>query len=197
MSRIGKFKILTRAKESFVNAKFEEAMNQFAEVLQHYPNSKEAYNGVILAEMALSGESGAEALFDYYELLQIENRDEADIIMGDILQNMDTTLDKIGELLSKPLLDKIEYEDGILYQDFKEIVKEGDFKEVFENIMFSTKVIITSKSDFLDFLDNLIEHNFKKMAFSYLENAVNAYPSDKLLQELLLKLSDKGKSIEN
>jgi len=197
MSRIGKFKILSRAKENFINAKFEEAMQQFAIVLEHYPNSKEAYNGVILSEMALSGESGAEALFDYYEILQIENRDEADIIMGDILQNMDSTLDKIGELLSKPILDKIEYENGILYKDFKDIVQDRDFKEVFENIMFSTKVIITSKSDFLDFLDNLIKYNFEKMAFTYLENAVNAYPSDKLLQELLLKLSNKGKTLEN
>jgi len=197
MSRIGKFKILTRAKENFASANFETAMNQFAEVLQYYPNSQEAYNGVILSEMAMSGESGAEALFDYYEILQIENRDEADMIMSDILQNMDSTLDKIGELLSKPLIDKIEYEDGILYSDFKEIVKERDFKEVFENIMFSTRVIITSKSDFLDFLDNLIENDFKTMAFTYLENAINTYPSDKLLQELLVKLSDKGETLEN
>ncbi|MEA3228135.1 MAG: hypothetical protein U9P38_03580 [Campylobacterota bacterium] len=198
MSTIGKFKTLSKARESFSHAKFEEAMNQFAQVLQSYPNSKEAHNGVILSEMALSGESGAEALFDYYEVLRSENREEADFIMSEILQNMDTTLDKIGELLSKPLDNRIEYEDGILYNDFKQIVAEsGDFKKIFENIMFSTKVIITSKDDFLDFLDNLIENNFEKMALTYLENTIKSYPSDELLQKLLLKLSKKGGLLEN
>ncbi len=198
MSIISKFKILSQAKESFSGAKYENAMQQFAQVLQSYPNSKEALNGVILSEMAMSGESGAEALFDYYEILRDENREEADTIMSDILQNMDTTLEKISETLAQPLIDRIEYEDGILYKDFKLMIDDGnDFKETFENIMFSTKVIITSKSDFLDFLESLIEHSFKKVALSYLENAITTYPSDELLQKLLVKLSNKGSLIEN
>ena len=198
MSIISKFKILSQAKESFSSSQYENAMNQFAQVLQSYPNSKEALNGVILSEMAMSGEGGAEALFDYYEILRDENREEADTIINDILQNMDTTLEKISETLAQPFLDQIEYEDGILYKDFKLMIDNGcEFKETFENIMFSTKVIITSKADFLDFLDNLIEHNFEKVALSYLENAITNYPTDELLQKLLVKLSNKGKILEN
>ena len=77
------------------------------------------------------------------------------------------------------------------------MVDSGEsFKEIFENIMFSTRVIITKKEDFIDFLDNLIEHGFAEMALSYLENALSVYPSDKMLRKLLKKLS-KGKKIEN
>jgi tetratricopeptide (TPR) repeat protein len=197
MSVISKYKILTLAKESFSKSDYKDALEQFANVLQNYPNSKEAYNGVILSEMAMSGEGGAEALFDYYEILKEEDQEQADNIMEDILQNMDGTLEKLAEVFSEPLRERLEYEDGILYRDFKAILQSGkSFKETFENIMFSTRVIITQKEDFIDFLDNLIEHGFAEMALTYLENALSVYPSDELLRKLLKKLS-KGKKIEN
>jgi len=197
MSTISKYKILSQAKESFSKAEYERALEKFAEVLQTYPNSKEAYNGVILSEMALSGESGAEALFDYYEILRQEDKEEADTIMQEILENIDGTLDKLAEVFAEPLRERIELEDGILYSDFKKLVDEGaDFKETFENIMFSTRVIITEKEDFLDFLEKLIEHDFTEMALTYLENALSIYPSDFLLTKLLKKLA-QGKTIEN
>jgi thioredoxin-like negative regulator of GroEL len=115
MSTISKHKILSQAKESFSKADYKSAMEKFAEVLQNYPNSKEAYNGVILSEMAMSGETGAEALFDYYEILKEEDKEEADAVMEEILQNMDGTLDKLSEAFTQPLRERIEFEDGILY----------------------------------------------------------------------------------
>lgn len=194
---ISKHKILSQAKESFSKSDYKNALEKFAAVLQNFPNSKEAYNGVILAEMALSGEGGAEALFDYYEILKEEDKEQADTIMSNILQNMDGSMEKLSEVFAQPIKDRIEYEDGILYKDFKALVDSGEsFKEIFENIMFSTRVIITKKEDFIDFLDNLIEHGFAEMALSYLENALSVYPSDKMLRKLLKKLS-KGKKIEN
>jgi tetratricopeptide (TPR) repeat protein len=197
MSTISKYKILSQAKESFSKAEYKNALEKFAEVLQNYPHSKEAYNGVILSEMAMSGEDGAEALFDYYEVLKEEDKDEADVIMGEILHNMDGTLEKLSEAFTKPLREKIEYEDGILYSDFLKLLEDGgDFKEIFENIMFSTRVIITKKEDFIDFLDKLIEHGFTEMALTYLENALSVYPSDKLLTKLFKKLS-QGNNVEN
>jgi len=197
MGVISKYKILSQAKDSFSKAEFDVALEKFATVLQNYPNSKEAYNGVILSEMAMSGEGGAEALFDYYEILKEEDSESADVIMSDLLANIDGTLDTLGEMFAEPMRDRLEYEDGILYSDFKEILKNGtSFKETFENIMFSTRVIITDKEDFIEFLDSLIDNNFNKMAINYLESALNAYPSDEKLRKLLDKLS-KGKIIEN
>lgn len=198
MSKFSKYKTLSKAKENFSKANFSEAMKEFGEVLQNYPNSKEAYNGVILSEMALSGEGGAEALFDYYEVLQEEDRESADTIMNDLLQNMDNSIEKISEVLVEPLKNRLEYEDGILYEDFQKLLVDGsDFKEIFENIMFSTKVIITQKEDFLNFLDSLIENNFIDMAMSYLESAITVYPNDKKLIHLFEKLVAKGDRVED
>lgn len=190
MGNISKFKTLSQAKDSFSQADYKNALEKFAYVLANYPNSKEAYNGVILSEMAMSGEGGAEALFNYYEILREEDNESADAIMGDILQNIDGTLEKLGEIFAEPIRDRIELEDGILYQDFKNIIETGNgFKDTFENIMFSTKVIITEKADFIDFLDNLIEHDYTDMALTYLENALTVYPADPSLAKLVKKLT--------
>lgn len=194
MSTISKYQTLSQAKESFSKAEYKIALEKFAIVLQTYPNSTEAYNCVILSEMALSGEGGAEALFDYYEVLQEDDKEQADTIMSEILKNIDGSLETLSKAFSDPIRERLEFEDGILYQDFKKILEEGgEFRETFENIMFSTRVIITQKDDFIDFLDRLIEHDFAEMALTYLENALSIYPSDALLRKLLKKLA-KGKN---
>ncbi|SFV59963.1 FIG00469423: hypothetical protein [hydrothermal vent metagenome] len=193
MSSISKYKILSEAKNYFSQSDYKKALEKFATVLQNYPNSKEAYNGVILSEMALSGEGGAEALFDYYEVLKSQDKESADEIMREILENMDGTLEELNKILTEPLRNRLEAEDGILYEDFMQILKENgnDFKKVFDNIMFSTKVIITQKEDFLEFLDMLIENGYNEMALNYLENALTLYPTDSALSALIEKLAKR------
>ncbi|MEA3372049.1 MAG: hypothetical protein U9Q62_00020 [Campylobacterota bacterium] len=197
MRSVNKYKTLALANKDFSEAEYEKALRNFALVLKDYPTSKAAYNGAILAEMAMSGETGAEALFDYYDVLREEDAEEADIIISEILQSMDGTLDELGELISKPIKEQLIYENGILYSDFRAIVdQEEDFKRVFENIMFSTRVIITEKEDFVDFLSRLIDNGFKEMAMNYLESALSIYQNDKQLRSLLRRL-DKGDMVEN
>ncbi|HIP55184.1 MAG TPA: hypothetical protein EYH11_06900 [Sulfurimonas autotrophica] len=197
MREISTYKILSQAKESFTKAEYKSALDKFAQVLQKDPNSKEAFNGVILSEMAMSGEEGAEALFDYYEILREEDKEQADLIMSEILESIDGSLEKLSEIFAEPLRNRLEFEEGILYSDFQKILEEGGgFVETFENVMFSTRVVITSKEDFIDFLDKLIEHGFAQMALTYLENALTLYPDDRLLRKLLKKLAE-SENIEN
>jgi len=197
MRTVNKYKTLALANESFSKSQFADSLRSFALVLKDYPMSKEAYNGAILAEMAMSGETGAEALFDYYSVLRKEDAEQADIILSEILETMDGTLDQLGELIAQPLTERLEFEDGVMYSEFKEIVEEeGDFRRIFENIMFSTRVIITEKDDFVDFLDKLMENNYHEMALSYLEGALAVHPNDEKLRKLLRRLA-KGKPVEN
>lgn len=197
MKTVNKYKTLALANESFSKSDFEQALRSYALVLKDYPNSKEAYNGAILSEMAMSGESGAEALFDYYEVLREDDAEQADLIISEILETMDGTLEQLGDIIAQPLKEHLVFEDGILYEEFKEIVDdEGDFIRIFENIMFSTRVIITEKEDFVDFLDKLMQNNYHEMAMSYLEGALAVHPNDKQLRKLLRRLA-KGKTVEN
>ena len=197
MKTINKYKTLALANESFSKSEFETALRSYALVLKDYPQSKEAYNGAILAEMAMSGEGGAEALFDYYVVLRQDDVEQADVILSEILETMDGTLEQLGEILNQPLGARLDFEDGILYSDFKKIVDEdGDFRRIFENIMFSTRVIISEKDDFVDFLDKLMSNNYHEMALTYLESALSVHPNDEKLRKLLRRLA-KGKPVEN
>ena len=85
---------------------------------------------------------------------------------------------------------KINAENGIKYEDFMRLVGvRGNFKEVFEDIMFSTKVIISRKEDFVDFLSKLIENGFVEMSLNYLESAVIRFPNDEQLLSLIKKVT--------
>lgn len=186
MKPVNKYKTLALANESFNQENYEEALRQYAQVLQDYPESKEAFNGAILAEMAMSGEEAAEALFDYYEVLREEDAEQADTVIAEILQTMDGTVDQLTSLFNEPVRQRLDYEDGILYDDFRQLVREqGDFKTIFENIMFSTRVLITEKEEFIDFLSQLNRHGYHKMAMNYIETALSMYPNDDQLRALL------------
>ena len=193
MKPINKYKTLATANDSFSKADYAQALRNYALVLKDFPNSKEAFNGAILAEMAMSGESTAIALFDYYEVLRRENAEEADAIMSEILTTMDGTMEEISELIGNPVRERVELENGITYAEFKMIVEEdGDFKKIFENIMFSTRVIITEKEDFLDFLDQLVSHGFSEMALAYVESALSVYKNDPKLNDMFNMIAMKG-----
>ncbi|MBN2870684.1 MAG: hypothetical protein JXK04_06995 [Campylobacterales bacterium] len=197
MKTIQLSKTLNQANEHFLAGEYSEALRGYSLALRDYPECKEAYNGAILADMAMSGETGAEALFDYYTILRNEDAEQADVVISEILETMDGTLEQLSGLFDESVKQRLAYEDGIMYNEFKELVRdEKDFNRIFENIMFSTRVIITEKEDFVDFLDNLIDHGYKEMALSYLESALGVYPNDRQLRNLLRRLA-KGKKLEN
>ncbi len=190
MKNFNYYKTLQAANEDFSKQEYEKALLAYALVLKEDPTNKEAYNGAILAEMAMSGEEAAAALFDYYAVLRKEDNEDADEIMNEIIASMDGTMESLSELIADPIKEKLEGENGILYHDFKLLVEQnGDFKQTFENIMFSTRVIITAKDDFIDFLDKLLHNGFKDMGLSYLETALKTYPSDEKLSKILEDIS--------
>jgi len=190
-------KALYVANQHFMAGRYQEALRNYSLILREDPLVKEAYNGAILSDMAMSGEGGAEALFDYYAILKSEDSEQADTVISEILATMDGTLDQLAGLFNEGAMQRLDYIDGILYTEFKElVVSENDFKRIFENIMFSTRVIITEREDFVDFLDNLIDNGYQEIALSYLESALGVYPNDTQLRNLLRRLA-KGKVLEN
>ncbi|MCD8477191.1 MAG: hypothetical protein LRY68_04160 [Sulfurospirillum sp.] len=98
--------------------------------------------------------------------------------------------EKIAHLFKQGDLEsRINAENGIKYEDFLTLIESrGSFKEAFEDIMFSTKVIISKKEDFVDFLSKLIENGFREMSLNYLESAVTLFPNDEQLLSLIKKV---------
>ena len=78
-----------------------------------------------------------------------------------------------------PLEEELEYGEGIRYSDFLTLVeRRGSFRKTFEDIMFSTKVVITEKDEFVDFITKLSAEGFNEMALGYLDASSHLFGND-------------------
>lgn len=184
-------KILERAENYFYSGEYDEAMRIYGLLLKDYPDLQEARIGAILSDIANENDEEAQALFEYYQVLKNEDNENAAKIIEDMIVSLDDALEKISALLDGTLLGKDEYVNGISYDDFKELVKQrGSFRRAFEDIMFSTRVVITEKNDLLDFLQQLVNNGFNDMAMRYIEGVAVAYPGEEKIQDIIEKMKD-------
>jgi tetratricopeptide (TPR) repeat protein len=189
MSEFNKFK--KRAEKLFANRDYEQALFNYSIALKNAPQDSEARLGAILSDLAMDSEEEAQALFDYYSVIKGENPSEAVRVIEEIIESLDGGLDTLSQLLSDTLTQKVDSINGINYSDFKQLLDEGNsFTELFESIMFSTKVIISNKHDFFEFMEMLIEHGFKEMALNYIESTSSAYAHEPRFHEILEKLEN-------
>lgn len=183
-------RLLKLAHDKFDSREYKSALLNYSLILEKDPDDKEARTGAILTEMAMNEEQGAQALYDYYTVLQSSDKELASEVMEEIITSMDDGGDKLSELLSEIEKPDITMEDGISYSDFKELVEDsGDFKRTFENIMFSTRVVISDREDFIDFLERLASHGFDEMAANYIESALQSFPNDERIRQIYRDLN--------
>ncbi len=178
MGKLGHDVLLGRAEVQFLEGEFENALRSYGLILANFPTLDEARVGVVLSDLAMESAEEAQALFEYYHVIK-ENKENAVGIIEEFLKNMDNTSQKLHELLTSPLQEEIEYSDGIRYSDFIASVKSrGNFKKTFEDIMFSTKVVISNKDEFIDFVTRLSKEGFDEMALGYLDASIGLFGND-------------------
>lgn len=178
MNKINQDVLLMRAEHEFLKGDYANALRSYGLILKDYPTLDEARIGVYLSDLGIESEEEAQALFDYYQMIKNEKENAVDIIDG-LIENLDSSKHKLQELLIKPFEEQIEYGDGIRYSDFLALVKSrGSFKKTFEDIMFSTKVVITNKDEFIDFVTQLSREGFDEMALRYLDASTNLFGND-------------------
>ncbi|MEA1952821.1 MAG: hypothetical protein U9O24_00325 [Campylobacterota bacterium] len=178
MYKVSQIELLKRAESEFLNGDYNKALRNYGLILRDYPTLDEARIGVYLSDLGADSEAEAQALFDYYQMIKTEKENAVDIIEG-LIDSIDTAKQSIQELLVNPMQEQIEYGDGIRYSDFLSLVESrGSFKKTFEDIMFSTKVIITDKDEFIDFVTQLSNEGFDEMALGYLDATTNLFGND-------------------
>jgi len=193
MAKINRNRLLKRAEAQFVNGNYHESLLSYGLILKDNPDLGDAKIGVYLSDLGLDSGDDAQALFDYYQVIKEEKEDAVEII-DNIIHTLDSSKNALQELFADPIREQAEQEDGIMYEDFMELVKHrGDFKRAFEDIMFSTKVVITTKVDFIDFIKHLALEGYPDMALGYIDAASNNFGNDQEIYELynLVKKDDK------
>jgi len=182
MGKISQDLLLQRAESAFLEGDYANALRSYGLILKDYPSLDEAKVGVYLSDLGIESKEEAQALFDYYQAIKSEKENAVEIIDG-LIETLDSSKYQLDELLLKPMQEQVEYSDGIAYSDFRELIKRrGSFKEAFEDIMFSTKVVITNKEDFIHFVTLLSQSGFDDMVLSYLDASSTLFGND---QEIL------------
>ena len=170
-----KYILLQRAEEQFLNKDYTSALKIYGLLLKDYPHLKDAKVGAYLSDMGFDLDEDAQALFDYYQAIKNSSEDAEEII-DELSQTIYATRFVVQEQLEGAIHEQVEYQDGISYNDFIALVeKTGNFRQAFENIMFSTKVIISSKEEFIDFIKRLISSEQQGIALKYLDSIAGQF----------------------
>ncbi|WP_458700183.1 tetratricopeptide repeat protein [Sulfurospirillum sp. 1307] len=185
-------KYIKVATDNFFDKKYDVAMLNFSLALELNPNSQEAKIGAILCDFAHEKEEEAIAIFEYYLVNKSNGVENSESIVEDILNSVDFTLETLEKMFFEESIEEnLNTQEAIGYDDFKSFIKsKNSFKEAFEDIMFSTKVIIHKRDDFIDFLEQLIDNGFEDMSLNYFESAVNLFPNDEKLLSLIKKVQN-------
>jgi len=191
MAKINQDLLLERAEREFLKGDYLNALRSYGLILKDYPALDEAKIGVYLSDLGVESEEEAQALFDYYQVIKNEQENAVDII-DSMIDNLDSSKKQLQELLLDPVEEQIEYSDGIRYSDFVTLVESrGSFKKTFEDIMFSTKVVISNKDEFIDFVTQLSNEGFDEMALGYLDASTHLFGNDQDILALYHVVSGK------
>ena len=176
-------KFIETAKNNFFKREYKKALLHFSLALKDQPYDLDAKIGVLLSDMAMDQEEEAMALFELYEVSRREGLTGVDDIIESLLSD-----DEI-EVIAEEAKVHQPYEDGIEYRDFISLLENREsFQRALEDLMFSTRIIIHEKEDFMEFVNLLIENNYSNLALNYLESALSLYPHDTFFQETLKQL---------
>jgi tetratricopeptide (TPR) repeat protein len=180
-----------RASNSFFKREYDKALFHYSIALKAEPDDKDAKIGALLSDMASEREDEAVALFEFYEATKDSSDISAEDTIKQIIESVDQESDDFFTILDSLEAQISTIEDGVEYKDFLELVRSRDsFKNALQDLMFSSKIIIYKKVDFIDFINRLIEHDFNEMALNYIENAMLYYPEEVFFSEKLNQLEN-------
>lgn len=149
--------------------------------------NKKLLHFISLCELAKAYETQARMLFDFY-VKHYANR-VIDKEFEQILNSIENKL--VQDELER---EKIDEDMGLNYKDFLKSEQEIGFKKSFENVIFANKLVISSKADFLDFLEKLLEHGYDDLILNYMENLSKHFMQDEKFQALADRLAKKDKN---
>jgi len=183
--------LLNSAEKLFLNKEYKNALKFYSMILAYEPNNTDAYVGVLLSDLGLEYYEEAQVLYYYYESKKESSQDSKKMI-EQLIDSFTSQMNDFNDIFD--LIDAdMALDNGIEYEDFLKLIEEKEnFKEAFEDAIFSTKVIISKKWQFIDFIKKLADNGYYSVALDYLEAHAPMYEND---QEILTlySLLPKGK----
>lgn len=186
--------ILDEAHAYFITKQYHRAIFLYSQACLMDPSNIEYRLYCIFCDIGYENDKKAQSLFDYFILSKDIDRDNAIKTVQEVIDAYDGDNDAMMKLLKDISSTSVETLNAIDYKDFIDLVKNrGSFKRAYEDIMFSTKVAITTKEELLDFINNLIENDFKTTAYQYLDGVNEFFTYDQDVSQLYEKLKEDTK----
>ncbi len=184
--------LLKQAHSLFTAKQYDKALFIYSQVISLTPTNTEYQIYCLLCDIGFESDEKAQSLFDYFTVSKDVNFDEAVKHVTDVVNAFDGDNEKMMQLLKDISNTSVETLNAIEYDDFMDLVQSrGSFTEAYQDIMFSTKVAITKKDDLVDFINKLIDNNFNKTAYNYLDGFNEFFSYDEDLTQLYEKLERK------
>ncbi|HGZ69916.1 MAG TPA: hypothetical protein ENK87_02570 [Nitratifractor sp.] len=166
--------LLDRAERLFLEKKYSDALKIYAVALEKSSESNDAYVGAILCDLGFEFKEEAQVIYYYFQTIKDSVKDPKSTI-EQLASALHTSSDDIFDLIDA----EVALDDGIEYDDFLDIIQDKEnFQEAFEDAIFSTKVIISKKSQFIDFIKRLTDNGYYGVALDYLESHAGYYQND-------------------
>ena len=168
--------------KAFNKGEFDAATSYFSLAYDKKPDQKLLFL-IMLCSLAKTRRDEAMTLFEIFKLKDKlgMSPDELEEILGALETKFNDD-------------ESLEEQNAISYADFMDAVRRGGFKSTFEDIMFSTRVMIDNRDDFLEFLQNLIKNDFIEMGLNYIETAAVMFAGDERLSALAREINEKAES---
>jgi len=183
--------MLQKAAKFFQKRDYTNALKLYSLVYKDHPDNVDAKTGILLSSLPVELQEDVQQLYDFYNIAKTFDAENSYEALEALVESLESGMTRSSDGSVISFDEMVESEEGITYSDFKRLLEESDdFKEVFQNVFFSTKVIITQKKDFFEFINTLIEHEYIEMALSYIDNASSVFPADEQIRELLKKIKD-------
>ena len=166
--------LLDRAERLFLEKNYSDALKLYALTLEIEESNTEAYIGAILCDLGFDFSDDAQVIYYYYQTIKSSAKNSKESIEM-LVDTVTTSTQDIFNLIDADAA----LDDGIDYDDFLDIIEDKEnFREAFEDAIFSTKVIISKKSQFIDFIKRLAENGYYGVALDYLESHAPFYKND-------------------
>ncbi len=181
---------LARARRAFLAKNYELSLRLFSDLLMEDDNDSAARIGVLLSDIASENEEQAQKLFEYYQILKAQKFKGIEENIINIIKVLDKNTDNFAVLVNDFEQAKLSDIDGILYDDFKRLVRDNDFRKIFD-ATYNTKIVFTNRGDFVEFLNLLVENELAHLSLQYIETLDRETIYDSRIQEVLKKALEK------
>ncbi|PAF45761.1 hypothetical protein [Helicobacter sp. 11S02629-2] len=183
-----------KASKAFLASEFGKAFSLYERAFWLDEDDLESRIGLLLSDIGENYETEALSIYDLYKnmitLSQRKYRREIQKGVLKLIENFDENIlnNSSANVIKKQVL---ETQGTVPYSDIEALLENGRFNDGFLGIMFSSKIVFSTKEEFYSFLRLLVKNDYLDMSTKYIDSL--PYVDEEVLKIMdEISLKEKG-----